>query len=179
MRRGSPRTSHDAHMSQQQERGIIIMKTHTSDDGPGMDADVAAAASARQNSDIIDSPQKKGHGGGAGGYARWIGLVRNIRNFGGIRFLVLMILCLQNSMFTILRRYSLGVLKEDYSKVREGRKWGAVKNDTCSGSFIWDRLASEVRLTYMCLLPVRHCFFSQSHIVMFTYSKFLSTNVSS
>lgn len=30
-----------------------------------------------------------------------------------------MILCLQNSMFTILRRYSLGVLKEDYSKVRE------------------------------------------------------------
>jgi len=27
-----------------------------------------------------------------------------------------MILCLQNSMFTILRRYSLGVLKEDYSK---------------------------------------------------------------
>ena len=123
MRRGSPRTSSprdtDAHMSQQQGRGIIIMKTHTSDDGPGMDADVAATASAHQNSDSIDSPQKKGHGGGAGGYARWIGLVRNIRNFGGIRFLVLMILCLQNSMFTILRRYSLGVLKEDYSKVRE------------------------------------------------------------
>ena len=63
-----------------------------------------------------------------------------------------MILCLQNSMFTILRRYSLGVLKEDYSKVREGRKCGAVKNDTCSGSFIWDRLASEVRLTYIYVL---------------------------
>ena len=93
------------------------MKTHTSDDGQGMDADVATAASSHQNSDITDSPQKKGHGGGgAGGYARFIGVVRNIRNFGGIRFLVLMILCLQNSMFTVLRRYSLGVLKEDYSK---------------------------------------------------------------
>ena len=34
------------------------------------------------------------------------------------KVLVLLILCLQNSMFTILRRYSQGVLKEDYSKVR-------------------------------------------------------------
>ncbi|KAI2507943.1 Nucleotide-sugar transporter [Fragilaria crotonensis] len=32
------------------------------------------------------------------------------------KVLVLCILCLQNSMFTILRRYSQGVLKEDYSK---------------------------------------------------------------
>lgn len=30
---------------------------------------------------------------------------------------VLLILCLQNSVFTILRRYSQGVLKEIYSKV--------------------------------------------------------------
>jgi hypothetical protein len=34
------------------------------------------------------------------------------------KLLVLCILCLQNSMFTILRRYSQGVLKEIYSKVR-------------------------------------------------------------
>ena len=35
------------------------------------------------------------------------------------RLMVLMILCLQNSMFTVLRRYSQGVLREVYSKVRE------------------------------------------------------------
>lgn len=32
------------------------------------------------------------------------------------KFMVLMILCLQNTLFTVLRRYSLGVLKEQYSK---------------------------------------------------------------
>mmetsp|Transcript_11872 Transcript_11872/g.27750 ORF Transcript_11872/g.27750 Transcript_11872/m.27750 type:complete len:492 (+) Transcript_11872:126-1601(+) len=32
------------------------------------------------------------------------------------RLMVLMVLCLQNSMFTILRRYSQGVLQETYSK---------------------------------------------------------------
>lgn len=35
---------------------------------------------------------------------------------GGIRLLVLLVLCLQNSLFTVLRRYSQGVLKEEYSK---------------------------------------------------------------
>ena len=35
-----------------------------------------------------------------------------------MKVLVLCVLCLQNSMFTILRRYSQGVLKEVYSKVR-------------------------------------------------------------
>ena len=34
------------------------------------------------------------------------------------RLIVLTILCLQNSMFTVLRRYSQGVLREVYSKVR-------------------------------------------------------------
>lgn len=38
---------------------------------------------------------------------------------GGTRLLVLVILCLQNSMFTVLRRYSQGVLMETYSKVRK------------------------------------------------------------
>ena len=33
------------------------------------------------------------------------------------RLMVLVILCLQNSMFTVLRRYSQGVLQEVYSKV--------------------------------------------------------------
>lgn len=33
------------------------------------------------------------------------------------RLMVLVVLCLQNSMFTTLRRYSQGVLKENYSKV--------------------------------------------------------------
>jgi hypothetical protein len=34
------------------------------------------------------------------------------------RMMVLVVLCLQNSMFTLLRRYSQGVLRETYSKVR-------------------------------------------------------------
>ena len=43
-----------------------------------------------------------------------------VKNFIGfmssMRMLVLVILCLQNSIFTVLRRYSQGVLKEIYSK---------------------------------------------------------------
>ena len=34
------------------------------------------------------------------------------------RLMVLLVLCLQNSLFTVLRRYSQGVLQENYSKVR-------------------------------------------------------------
>ena len=34
----------------------------------------------------------------------------------GIRMMVLIVLCLQNSLFTLLRRYSQGVLQETYSK---------------------------------------------------------------
>ena len=39
------------------------------------------------------------------------------------RMIVLLILCLQNSMFTLLRRYSQGVLKEIYSKVRNHERY--------------------------------------------------------
>ena len=35
-----------------------------------------------------------------------------------MKLLVLCLLCMQNTMFTVLRRYSQGVLKENYSKVR-------------------------------------------------------------
>jgi len=34
----------------------------------------------------------------------------------GMKFIVLVILCLQNTIFTVLRRYSVGILHEDYSK---------------------------------------------------------------
>mmetsp|Transcript_32673 Transcript_32673/g.43424 ORF Transcript_32673/g.43424 Transcript_32673/m.43424 type:complete len:123 (-) Transcript_32673:994-1362(-) len=34
-----------------------------------------------------------------------------------IKSVVLIVLCLQNSVFTLLRRYSLGILQEGYSKV--------------------------------------------------------------
>ena len=40
-----------------------------------------------------------------------------VSNFGSMKLAVLVILCLQNSIFTVLRRYSQGVLKETYSKV--------------------------------------------------------------
>jgi len=34
-----------------------------------------------------------------------------------MKIFVLCLLCMQNTMFTVLRRYSQGVLKESYSKV--------------------------------------------------------------
>ena len=34
-----------------------------------------------------------------------------------MKLFVLCLLCMQNTMFTVLRRYSQGVLKENYSKV--------------------------------------------------------------
>jgi hypothetical protein len=34
-----------------------------------------------------------------------------------MKLFVLFLLCMQNTMFTVLRRYSQGVLKENYSKV--------------------------------------------------------------
>jgi hypothetical protein len=37
----------------------------------------------------------------------------------GMKLFVLCLLCMQNTMFTVLRRYSQGVLKENYSKVSQ------------------------------------------------------------
>jgi UDP-sugar transporter A1/2/3 len=39
-----------------------------------------------------------------------------------MKLFVLFLLCMQNTMFTVLRRYSQGVLKENYSKVSQS-KW--------------------------------------------------------
>jgi solute carrier family 35 (UDP-sugar transporter), member A1/2/3 len=53
----------------------------------------------------------------------WGTMMRTRRTFSlsaccgcGIRWAVLIVLCLQNSLFTVLRRYSQGVLRESYSK---------------------------------------------------------------
>ena len=44
-------------------------------------------------------------------------MARSFLNYmSSMKMLVLVILCLQNSMFTVMRRYSQGVLKEVYSK---------------------------------------------------------------
>ena len=51
------------------------------------------------------------------------------------RLMVLTILCLQNSMFTVLRRYSQGVLREVYSKVRESSMLDGV--DSAVGRMHW------------------------------------------
>ena len=89
------------------------LKQHNNSDG---------VAEMTTNTDTANAAHQNGNGSngkgraGAGGVLR--GIFGKVSAFGGIRFLVLMILCLQNSMFTVLRRYSLGVLKEDYSKVR-------------------------------------------------------------
>jgi UDP-sugar transporter A1/2/3 len=43
-------------------------------------------------------------------------MAKLFQGFSSIRLVVLVVLCLQNSLFTVIRRYSQGVLKEDYSK---------------------------------------------------------------
>lgn len=105
MRRSGPHSSSVERRMSQQEG--------STDAAAAASSEVAATASSHQNGNGPATPGKeKIHGGGPGG------ILRKIFAFGGIRFLVLMILCFQNSMFTVLRRYSLGVLKEEYSKVR-------------------------------------------------------------
>jgi UDP-sugar transporter A1/2/3 len=44
------------------------------------------------------------------------GIMGRFHCMSSIRMVVLIVLCLQNSMFTVLRRYSQGVLRENYSK---------------------------------------------------------------
>ena len=75
----------------------------------------AIANAADKNGNDGSSSQEKGRSDASGVLGSIFG---KVYAFGGIRFLVLLILCFQNSMFTVLRRYSLGVLKEEYSKVR-------------------------------------------------------------
>ena len=75
----------------------------------------AIANAAHENGNDGSSSQEKGQSDASGVLKS---IFEKVYAFGGIRFFVLMILCLQNSMFTVLRRYSLGVLKEEYSKVR-------------------------------------------------------------
>jgi hypothetical protein len=45
------------------------------------------------------------------------GLLRYFQGMNSMKMIVLVVLCLQNSLFTVLRRYSQGVLREVYSKV--------------------------------------------------------------
>jgi hypothetical protein len=54
-------------------------------------------------------------GDGKRGSFALLGSVRQYMN--STRLMVLLVLCLQNSLFTVLRRYSQGVLREVYSKV--------------------------------------------------------------
>jgi UDP-sugar transporter A1/2/3 len=58
----------------------------------------------------ITGKSKMGTGTGVGG------MLGRFKCMSSTRMTVLVILCLQNSMFTVLRRYSQGILKENYSK---------------------------------------------------------------
>jgi hypothetical protein len=77
----------------------------------------------RRNSSGLTGPQKKVAKEGQQEDGESIqkkhprGIMR-IQCINSTKLIVLLILCLQNSMFTLLRRYSQGVLKEIYSKVR-------------------------------------------------------------
>jgi hypothetical protein len=53
----------------------------------------------------------------SGSKQRKHGLLRHFQGMNSMKLIVLVILCLQNSLFTVLRRYSQGVLREVYSKV--------------------------------------------------------------
>ena len=103
---------------QEQDKNAQLLNQHNNSDGvTEMATNTDAAANAAHQNDNGGSPSNGKGRAGSGGVLG--GIFGKVYAFGGIRFLVLMILCLQNSMFTVLRRYSLGVLKEDYSKVRK------------------------------------------------------------
>eukprot|EP00956_Cyclotella_meneghiniana_P044020 scaffold298004_cov70-Cyclotella_meneghiniana.AAC.1 len=59
------------------------------------------SSSKHNNGSRVDSDDKK---------------TQSSYNMNRVKFLVLLVLCLQNTLFTVMRRYSLGVLKESYSK---------------------------------------------------------------
>jgi len=75
------------------------------------------------------------------------------------RLMVLVILCMQNSMFTILRRYSLGVLKEEYSKVRfllvnDNMLWGRANSTFESWFFFFPQYAICLQFFSLFLAPL-------------------------
>jgi solute carrier family 35 (UDP-sugar transporter), member A1/2/3 len=74
----------------------------------------------RSNSSVTTSSASSYYFGFGGvGFGGWKTALLSSQRFQwlcSMRFLVLLILCLQNSLFTVLRRFSQGVLHEDYSK---------------------------------------------------------------
>jgi hypothetical protein len=67
-----------------------------------------------QHSDVEDIPVR--HQAPEVKVHRKMSLFRTLCGCNSVRLMVLVVLSLQNSMFTVLRRYSQGVLKETYSK---------------------------------------------------------------
>lgn len=73
-------------------------------------------------------------------------------HFSRIKLAVLVILCLQNSIFTVLRRYSQGVLKETYSK-HEVLLFGEVVKIVFSAFIIFHQQNSSGNLAnHLCFL---------------------------
>lgn len=74
------------------------------------------------------------------------------KHFRHMKLVVLVILCLQNSIFTVLRRYSQGVLRETYSK-HEVLLFGEVVKIVFSGFIILRQQQSSSNLAnHMCFL---------------------------
>jgi len=80
----------------------------------GNNRDISSAAGS--SSSAADDESKRSRGGDAG----ILSLKKHWASVSGYmnstRLAVLLVLCLQNSLYTILRRYSQGVLRETYSK---------------------------------------------------------------
>lgn len=70
---------------------------------------------------------------------------------GGTKLTVLIILCLQNTLFTVLRRYSQGVLRETYSKY-ECLLLGEIIKIMFSSYMIFDGMNSAERATRLRLI---------------------------
>jgi UDP-sugar transporter A1/2/3 len=63
-----------------------------------------------------DIEDRSDHGKGKHKMGTGNGIMSRFHCMSSTKIMVLVLLCLQNSMFTVLRRYSQGVLKENYSK---------------------------------------------------------------
>lgn len=78
--------------------------------GPPKNKEKQAPPPGKEELDSVDDHTRNAKMTSGGGIMGKLGCMNSTR------MMVLVVLCLQNSLFTVLRRYSQGVLRENYSK---------------------------------------------------------------
>jgi UDP-sugar transporter A1/2/3 len=87
-----------------------------SDDSTGNSSGIGRRERRSPDKASLDDLDESDHGTGKHKMGTGTGIMGRFHCMSSTKMMVLVLLCLQNSMFTVLRRYSQGVLKENYSK---------------------------------------------------------------